>query len=299
MFNQSLLNSNNIEVVSSLGNMQVIQYTKDLSVSPYVAKTEYYSAKMNVNRRQLLINLNGDGYTIQAGAMQWTAGNVEMNSGVKGTGDFLGKMVASKVTKESAVKPNYFGNGQLMLEPTYRHILLTNVADWDGQVVLDDGLFLACQNSIQQKVIARSNVSSALLGGEGLFNLSLIGNGVVALESIVPREELFEIELQNDVLKIDGNMAIAWSGSLEFTVEKSSKSLIGSAVSGEGLVNVYRGSGKVWMAPVTKSYLGAGLASPAQNAQSSQTGSAASKAGTAGNVIEAAGNVADLLGKFL
>lgn len=43
--------------------------------------------------------------------------------------------------------------------------------------------------------------------------------------------------------------AIAWSNTLEFKVEKSGKSLIGSAVSDEGLVNVYRGTGKVLMAP--------------------------------------------------
>ena len=42
------------------------------------------------------------------------------------------------------------------------------------------------------------------------------------------------------------------SGSLDFTVERSGKSLIGSAASGEGLVNVYRGTGKVLLAPVAK-----------------------------------------------
>ena len=60
------------------------------------------------------------------------------------------------------------------------------------------------------------------------------------------------IELENDTLKIDGNMALAWSGSLEFTVERSGKSLVGSAASGEGLVNVYRGTGKVLMCPLIK-----------------------------------------------
>ena len=64
------------------------------------------------------------------------------------------------------------------------------------------------------------------------------------------KEELVTVTLQNDTLKVDGNMAIAWSGSLEFTVERSGKSLIGSAASGEGLVNVYRGTGKVLLAPV-------------------------------------------------
>ena len=60
------------------------------------------------------------------------------------------------------------------------------------------------------------------------------------------------VELENDVLKIDGNMAIAWSGTLDFTVERSGKSLIGSAASGEGLVNVYRGTGKILMCPLIK-----------------------------------------------
>ena len=77
-----------------------------------------------------------------------------------------------------------------------------------------------------------------------------MGSGVVCLESFCPKEELVEITLQDDVLKVDGNMAIAWSGSLNFTVERSGKSLVGSAASGEGLVNVYRGTGRVLLAPV-------------------------------------------------
>lgn len=58
------------------------------------------------------------------------------------------------------------------------------------------------------------------------------------------------VELQNDVLKVDGNFALMWSNSLDFTVEKSGKTRLGSAASGEGLVNVYRGTGMVWLAPL-------------------------------------------------
>ena len=58
--------------------------------------------------------------------------------------------------------------------------------------------------------------------------------------------------LENDVVKIDGDNAIAWSNSLKFTVERSSKSLLGSAVNGEGLVNVYKGTGKILVAPLTR-----------------------------------------------
>ena len=148
------------------------------------------------------------------------------------------------------MKPKYYGTGYVMLEPTYKHILLENVEDWEGGLVLDDGLFLACEDSVNQTVVARSNLSSAVLGNEGLFNLALKGRGVAVLESNIPRDELVEIVLQDDIVKIDGNFAVAWSGSLKFTVEKSTKSLIGSAVSGEGFVNVYRGTGRILMAPV-------------------------------------------------
>ncbi|WP_462259422.1 AIM24 family protein [Vagococcus teuberi] len=154
------------------------------------------------------------------------------------------------VTKESAIKPEYTDKGLLVLEPTYKYIILLDVSQWDNSIVLDDGLFLACDSGLKHKAIMRSNISSAVAGNEGLFNLNIKGNGILCLESPTPYEELIEIELQDDVLKVDGNMAIAWSGSLDFTVERSGKSLMGSAVSGEGLVNVYRGSGKVLLAPV-------------------------------------------------
>lgn len=245
---KNFMNNKNMKVVDQKGPFRVFEHEKDLSVHPGSAVTAYFASEMNVRKRQVFIEIGKTGCITQAGAMQWMLGNVSMESGVKGVGNFLGKMASAAVTKESAIKPVYRGNGVMMLEPTYKHILLMDVAEW-GTVVLDDGLFLACEDTLQQKTVARSNFSSAVLGNEGLFNLSLSGSGIAVLESSVPKEELVLFELENDVVKIDGNMAIAWSGSLNFTVEKSGKSLIGSAVSGEGLVNVYRGTGKILMAP--------------------------------------------------
>ncbi|MCI7791030.1 MAG: AIM24 family protein [Lachnospiraceae bacterium] len=244
----NFLNNNNMKVIEQMGPFRVFEHEKDLSVNPANAVTAYFSSEMNVRKRQVFVELGGSGCITQAGAMQWMLGNVNMETGVKGVGNFLGKMASAAVTKETAVKPIYRGNGVMMLEPTYRHILLVDVSEW-GSIVLDDGLFLACEDTLQQKTVARTNLSSAVMGGEGLFNLSLIGKGIAALESPVPKEELIVFNLEDDVVKIDGNMAIAWSGSLNFTVEKSGKSLLGSAVSGEGLVNVYRGTGKILMAP--------------------------------------------------
>ena len=249
---KNFTNNDDVKVLSQLGAFQVIEYQRDLSVSPGSAVTAYYSAQMNVRKRQLVCQLSHSNVTIQAGAMQWMLGNVNATTGVKGVGDFLSKAVRGKASGESAIKPEYTGDGILVLEPTYKHLILMDAADWGGSVVLDDGLFLACESSLQHKAVMRANFSSAVAGGEGLFNLSLNGHGVFCIESDCPQEELIEITLQNDVLKVDGNYAIAWSKNLDFTVERSGKSLIGSAASGEGLVNVYRGTGRVLMMPTAK-----------------------------------------------
>lgn len=244
--------NNDVKVIEKLGPFKVIEYQRDLSVTPMTAQTSYFSNLMNVRKRQVICNLAVTSITTQSGAMQWMIGNVNATTGVKGVGDFFSKAVRGSVTGESAIKPEYTGDGLMMLEPTYKHILLLNLDDWNNSIVLDDGLFLACDSKLKQKTVMRSNVSSALAGNEGLFNLGIQGSGILCLESPCPKEELIEVELQNDVVKIDGNMAIAWSGSLDFTVERSGKSLVGSAASGEGLVNVFRGTGKVLLAPVDK-----------------------------------------------
>ena len=246
------LQNENRKYAKSIGNFHVLEYVQDASVSPMNAMNEYFMSKMNVRRRQVVIDIDKDhSAVIQAGAMQWMGGNVQATSGVKGIGDFLGKALKGAVTKETAVKPEYVGEGCLVLEPTYKYIILADVGKWGSAgMTIEDGMFLACDSNVKSKVVARKNLSSAVLGSEGLFNLSLQGNGVAALESNVPEDELIEVILENDELKIDGNLAVCWSSNLEFTVERSTKTFVGSAVSGEGLVNVYRGTGRVLMCPV-------------------------------------------------
>lgn len=247
---KNFMDNDDIKVIDSLGAFSVIEYQKDLSVMPQNAMEAFYASQMNVRKRQVVCDVSKANVTIQSGAMQWMVGEVRATTGLKGVGDFLGKAVRGSVTGESAIKPEYTGSGTLVTEPTYKHILLIDVDKWNRSIVLDDGLFLACESTLKHKAVMRSNFSSAVAGNEGLFNLGIQGNGIVCLESPCPKEELVEITLENDILKVDGNFAIAWSGSLDFTVERSGKSLIGSAASGEGLVNVYKGTGKVLLAPV-------------------------------------------------
>ncbi|MBQ6845982.1 MAG: AIM24 family protein [Oscillospiraceae bacterium] len=246
--------SDNRKVVAEAGMFKVIEHQKDLSVSYPRATAAYFASQMNVKLRQVEINLDGTkGVKTQAGAMQMMLGNVSMETGIKGGAKgFLGSMVKAAVTNETAVKPEYSGVGQVILEPTYKHILLQDVASWGpGGLVIEDGMFLASEGGVEHSVKQiSSSLSTALLSDEGVYNLCFTGSGIVALESYVPLEELVEIELENDTIKLDGSMAVCWSGSLELGVEKATKGLLGSLVSGEGFVNVYKGTGKIWVSPV-------------------------------------------------
>ena len=244
--------NDNIKVIDEKGPFKVIEYEKDLSVSPSEVMYKYFASKMNVRPRQLVVDLRKtSGIYLQSGAMQWMSGSSKLSTGIKGVADFGKKFLKSTVTNETTVKPEYSGNGYVITEQTYKHLILLDLDDWGNNLMIDDGLFLAAEKSVELSVKRRTNLSSAFASSEGFFNTVLHGKGYICLESRIPLKELIIIELNNDTVSIDGPMAIAWTSNLELTVERSAKSFVGSAVSGEGLVNVYRGTGKILIAPLT------------------------------------------------
>lgn len=242
-------NNENLTVLEELGPFKVFQHDQDRSVAPSTAQVKYYMSQMDMCPKQCFITVNKSGIRLQKGAMQMMLGNVQQTTGVKGAADLFGKAIIGKMSGESAIKPEYTGKGYLITEPTYKYLLLEDLDNWDGGIVVEDGMFYACEATVKDDIQTRSSVGAMVSGKEGLFNLVMKGTGIVCLESWYPREELYEVVLENDVIKIDGNNAVCWSASLDFTVERSGKTLMGSAASGEGLVNVYRGTGRMLIAP--------------------------------------------------
>ena len=76
------LQNENRKYAKSIGNFHVLEYVQDASVSPMNAMNEYFMSKMNVRRRQVVIDIDKDhSAVIQAGSMQWMGGNVQATSG--------------------------------------------------------------------------------------------------------------------------------------------------------------------------------------------------------------------------
>lgn len=247
----------NIEVIQSVSyngvKVDVLEYQKLLGVQNLnMVSKMWFMEQQNVKVRQLVAYINNDAVRIEAGAMSYFQGPLEMVSGVT-VGNAIGKMLKGKLTGESVAQPVYRGNGMLVLEPSFRHFIPFTL-DVGETVIVDKGMFYLTSESVKVQAAIQKNLSSGLLGNEGWFQIALTGPGVVILECDVPICEIDIINLNNDVLKVDGSFAVLRSGNLEFSVERSAKTLIGSAVSGEGLVNVYRGTGQVWLAPTLKVY---------------------------------------------
>jgi uncharacterized protein (AIM24 family) len=100
----------------------------------------------------------------------------------------------------------------------------------------------------------QKNVSSALFGGEGWFQTRVKGSGICVFESPVPADEVVRVDLKDQTLQVDGNFALMRTGRIEFSVEQSTKSLLGTLTSGEGLLQTFRGTGSVWLAPTQDIY---------------------------------------------
>lgn len=243
-----------IDTSSSMGmKVDILEYQKLLGgKNPYNAQTMYFMEKQNMKIRQPVIYIDNDSVRLEPGAMSYFQGNIQMVSGVTPK-NLLGRAFSGAVTGESVAQPEYKGTGMIVLEPSYRHFIVIELQAGE-EIIVDKGMFFAAQGSAKVSAYVQRNISSAVLGGEGIFQTSIKGPGLCILECLVPMCEIDIIELNNDVLKVDGNFAVLRTGNIDFTVERSAKTLIGSAVSGEGLVNVYRGTGQVWLAPTIKVY---------------------------------------------
>ena len=76
--------NDDVRIIDGLGPFSVVEYLRDLSVTPATAEAAFFCNKMNVRKRQVICDLSKANITLQAGAMQWSVGNVNATTGVKG-----------------------------------------------------------------------------------------------------------------------------------------------------------------------------------------------------------------------
>ncbi|MBL6985626.1 MAG: AIM24 family protein [Methylobacter sp.] len=232
--------------------VEVVQYkTLKGSDDLNVAEKVFFANQADIHLKMLRVKLENSELLIEPGALYFMKGNLQLESSTQGgiAKGLMRKFMTGETLFQSRIK----GTGEVYLEPSFGHYLLFNI-DNDA-LIFDKGAFHCASAGLEVSAKMQQNVSSALLGGEGLFQTQVKGTGVVVLNSPVPISELLTYDLAaGEKLSVDGNFAFVRTANVSFHAEKSGKSLFQSVTSGEGLLQTFTGPGMVWIAPTQGVY---------------------------------------------
>jgi uncharacterized protein (AIM24 family) len=177
----------------------------------------------------------------ESGALHYMRGKIEMTSAaptVKG-------LLKSLATSENIFRPTYQGTGEIYFgPPTFGEY---EILDLQGEEwILDRGAYV-CSDAAIDVGVWRNKALTAVFGGEGWYQTTVKGTGKVVMQA---PGRVQRLELRDDRLSVDGRFAIARTAGLKFDVQKATKSIFGSMSSGEGLLNIFEGTGTVLIAPI-------------------------------------------------
>ena len=188
------------------------------------------------------LTLHAETVRTEAGALYYMRGSIRMQSSAPS----IGGVLKAFATGESVFRPTYTGNGELFLEPSLGGFAVIEMhgEEW----ILENGAYWASEEAIELDV-HREKALTAFKSGEGFldFQTKVRGQGKLVIKAQGPVEHM---HLENDRLVVDGRYVVGRSGSLNYTVERATRSLFGTVSSGEGFVRVYEGTGDLLIAPI-------------------------------------------------
>ncbi|WP_291634844.1 AIM24 family protein [Clostridium sp.] len=234
-----------IDTLTSSNNtiFEVLEYKKPRNGSVLgtgatnTTPTQYGGEKL----RQVRININEGGVLVQPGELQFMKGPIEIEIQKNAPSASKG-FFKSVGTGEASFTSRYYGKyGEIYLDPSYKYFYVLEL--FDEEIILDDGMFYCCEDTIELSVHTNKNVATGIISGDGLRQPKLSGSGIAILESYVPFDEILIYELNNETLKIDGNFSIVIRGKIDTQIEKSKH---------EGYLQTFVGTGEVWIAPTKK-----------------------------------------------
>lgn len=142
------------------------------------------------------------------------------------------------------------GPGDVLLSPELQGDIKILTCSGSTQYNLNDGAFLACESTVDMSVVTQRLDRAIFAGTGGLFISKTSGYGQIAVSGF---GSLFEMEVTPDnPILVDNNHVVAWDCRLKHDLSVSTNkskgflsNLVNSAISGEGLVCKFTGTGKV------------------------------------------------------
>ncbi|MDQ4123578.1 MAG: TIGR00266 family protein [Acidobacteriota bacterium] len=203
----------------------------------------------------------------EAGAMVSMSANVELQSNLKG--GVFGALKRA-VGGESAFVSTFTARGAAG-EVTFAPGAPGDVVGIEMQnqtFFVQASSYLAGDTSLQ--VETKFGGMKSWLGGEGLFLLSVSGNGLLLISSFgaIHRKKL----QPGERYVVDTGHLVAWEGQMQYQLRKAARGFFQSVFSGEGLVADFMGPGELLIQTRNLAAF-AGLLKPFFPSQSSGGGS--------------------------
>lgn len=170
--------------------------------------------------------------------------NGKLNSNSKGIGGLMGAIGRSMTSGESMFITEAIGqtnNSEIGISPSNIGKIEKLVVGKGVQYRLNTGAYLASDGNVSYNMV-RQTISKAFFSGTGgLFVMETSGSGDILIASF---GDIMELEVTPDKpLVVDNSHVLAWSHDLDYTIDIASGTF--GFKTGEGLVNTFRGSGKV------------------------------------------------------
>jgi len=177
----------------------------------------------------------------ESGAMRYMHGNVVMNSKVPG----LKNLIQSTLSGTTIFKPTFEGTGKIILVSSFNEFYELMLQD--DSYILESNSYWASEISVNIAAYV-NNFFTGMMSGTGFVQPHVTGTGKVIISSPGVLEK---VELINDRLVVNGPYIIARSANLQFSIQKPTKSIMGTLSSGEDFfVQVLEGTGSVYLAPI-------------------------------------------------
>lgn len=199
---------------------------------------------------QLHLN-QGESVQIESGSMIYHNTKVSlqghMNSnGKKGLGGLMSAVGRKLTSGEDFFITTATGtasDAELAIAPSNPGVIQTLTLTDQQQWRLNSGAFLAMDTTAQYKMV-RQDVDSAFFGGTGgLFIMETAGIGTMLISAygaIIP----LDLDGKTDYV-VDNAHVVAWSSQLNYKIEAASGTF--GFKTGEGLVNHFSGSGRIYV----------------------------------------------------
>lgn len=191
----------------------------------------------------------GETVKIESGSMVYSRGvEIEggLNSKKKGLGGVLSAIGRSLTSGESMFITTATGSaddGEIAIAPPIPGKIIGLEVEGQRQYRLNSDVFLACDSTLDYNMV-KQDVSKAVFGGTGgLFVMETNGTGTVLVSAF---GDLISVDVTPDSpLVVDNEHVVAWDASLDYSIQAASGMF--GFTTGEGLVNTFTGSGRIYI----------------------------------------------------